>query len=175
MTTASVSHLSAIVAATADAVADDVSKAHVVFRAKARAHDAVASTVSLGKYSVEVDEPPALGGDNSAPNPVEYYLASLLSCHVVTYRFWAERLGIRVDDIKARAEGDLDVRGFFGFEDAVRPGFGEVRVVVTIDGPESRERYLELHAAAEAHCPVLDLTRNPTPVVSVLETPAANG
>ncbi len=101
MTTASVSHLSAIVSATADAVADDAAKAHVVFRAKAQAHDAVASTVALGKYTVEVDEPPALGGDNAAPNPVEYYLASLLSCHVVTYRFWAERLGIRVDDIKA--------------------------------------------------------------------------
>ncbi len=85
MTTASVSHLSAIVSATADAVADDAAKAHVVFRAKAQAHDAVASTVALGKYTVEVDEPPALGGDNAAPNPVEYYLASLLSCHVVTY------------------------------------------------------------------------------------------
>jgi uncharacterized OsmC-like protein len=174
MTTAAVTHLSAIVATTGDAVSKDDTQAHVVFRASAQAHDAVASTVKLGKYSVEVDEPPALGGENTAPNPVEYYLASLLSCHVVTYRFWAERLGIRVDDIKARAEGDLDVRGFFGFDDAVRPGFGEVRVVVTITGPESRERYLERHAAAEAHCPVLDLTRNPTPVVSVLETPDAN-
>ena len=59
-------------------------------------------------------------------------------------------------------------------DDDVRPGFGEVRVVVTVTGPETRERYLELHAAAEAHCPVLDLTRNPTPVVSVLETPETN-
>ncbi|MGO4201081.1 OsmC family protein [Rhodococcus sp. TAF43] len=175
MTTASVSHLSSIVSATADAVSRDAAKANVVFRASARAHDAVASTVSLGKYTVEVDEPPALGGENTAPNPVEYYLASLLSCHVVTYRFWAEKLGIRVDDITARAEGDLDVRGFFGFDETVRPGFGEVRVVVNVTGPESRERYLELHEAAEAHCPVLDLTRNPTPVTSVLETPAANG
>ncbi|MDV7246158.1 MULTISPECIES: OsmC family protein [Rhodococcus] len=168
--TASLSHLSSVIAATSDAVAQNPANAQVVFRASAQAHDAVASTVTLGKYSVEVDEPPALGGDNAAANPVEYYLASLLSCQVVTYRFWADKLGIRVDDISARAEGDLDVRGFFGFDESVRAGFGEVRVVVTLTGPESRERYRELQEAVDAHCPVLDLTRNSTPVHTVVET-----
>ena len=170
MTTAPVSHLQAVVAANHDAVSEDPAKAAVVFRAEARAHSAVASTVALGRFEVEVDEPPALGGENTAPNPVEYYLASLLSCQVVTYRVWADKLGITVDGISARAEGDLDVRGFFGFDDSVRAGFGEVRVVVTLTGPESRERYLELQEAVDAHCPVLDLTRNATPVRTVLET-----
>ncbi|OZE79895.1 osmotically inducible protein OsmC [Rhodococcus sp. 15-649-2-2] len=168
--TTSVSHLGGVIAATDDAVQADAKNAQVVFRGSATAHDAVASTVTLGKYSVEVDEPPALGGENKAANPVEYYLASLLSCQVVTYRVWAEKLGIVVDDISAKAEGDLDVRGFFGFDDAVRPGFGEVRVVVTVTGPETRERYQELQQAVDDHCPVLDLTRNPTPIHTVLET-----
>ncbi|OZC76487.1 osmotically inducible protein OsmC [Rhodococcus sp. 06-462-5] len=168
--TTSVSHLGGVIAATDDAVQADAKNAQAVFRASVTAHDAVASTVTLGKYTVEVDEPPALGGENKAANPVEYYLASLLSCQVVTYRVWAEKLGIVVDDIKAKAEGDLDVRGFFGFDDDVRPGFGEVRVVVTVTGPESRERYEELQQAVDDHCPVLDLTRNPTPIHTVLET-----
>lgn len=168
--TTSVSHLGGVIAATADAVQADAKNAQVVFRGSATAHDAVASTVTLGKFHVEVDEPPALGGENKAANPVEYYLASLLSCQVVTYRVWAEKLGIVVEDISARAEGDLDVRGFFGFDDAVRPGFGEVRVVVTVTGPETRVRYEELQQAVDDHCPVLDLTRNPTPIHTVLET-----
>ncbi|MFI8569687.1 OsmC family protein [Rhodococcus sp. NPDC078407] len=167
--TTSVSHLGGVIAATDDAVQADPKNAQAVFRASATAHDAVASTITLGKFSVEVDEPPALGGANTAANPVEYYLASLLSCQVVTYRVWAEKLGIVVDDVKAKAEGDLDVRGFFGFDDEVRPGFGEVRVVVTVTGPETRERYEELQQAVDDHCPVLDLTRNPTPVHTVLE------
>lgn len=167
--TTSTTHLGGIIAATRDAVTADPANADVVFRASADAHDAVASTVSLGKYTVEVDEPPTLGGENAAPNPVEYYLASLLSCQIVTWRFWADKLGVVVDDVRARAEGDLDVRGFFGFDDAVRAGFGEVRVVVTVTGPETPERYRELHDAVEAHCPVLDLTRNPTPVQTTLE------
>lgn len=164
------SHLGSVTTATREAVDADPKNAHVVFRGSAVAHDAVASTVTLGKYRVEVDEPPALGGSDAAANPVEYYLASLLSCQVVTYRVWADKLGVTVDDITARAEGDLDIRGFFGFDEDVRAGFGEVRVVVKITGPESRERYEELQRTVDAHCPVLDLTRNPTPVHTTLET-----
>ncbi len=164
------SHLNSVTSATRDAIAKDPKNANAVFRAAAVAHDAVASTVTVGKYSVEVDEPPTLGGENTAPNPVEYYLASLLSCQIVTWRVWAEKLGITVFDITAKAEGDLDVRGFFGFDDDVRPGFGEVRVVVSVTGPETRERYEELHEAVESHCPVLDLTRNQTSVHTTLIT-----
>lgn len=167
--TTSTNHLAGVITATEQAVDANPANANVIFRASADAHDAVASTITLGNYRIEVDEPPALGGENAAPNPVEYYLASLLSCQVVTWRFWAEKLGIPVDSINARAEGDLDVRGFFGFDEAVRAGFSEVRVVVTVNGPASPERYRELHNAVEAHCPVLDLTRNPTPVRTTLE------
>lgn len=166
--TATLAGLAAVTAANRAGVAQDPKNAQVVFRASATGHDAVASTITAGKHSFSADEPPALGGENTAPNPVEYYLGSLLSCHVVTYRVWAAELGIALDDVTAKAEGDLDVRGFFGFDESVRPGFQEVRVVVTLTGPEPRERYEELHAKVEKHCPVLDLTRNPTPVKTVL-------
>ncbi len=166
--TSTLTDLAAVTAANRAGVEKDPKNAQVVFRAEAKSHDAVASTITAGKYTLEVDEPPTLGGEDKAPNPVEYYLASLLSCHVVTYRVWAAELGIQLDDVTATAEGDLDVRGFFGFDQSVRPGFQEVRVVVTLTGPESRERYEELHEKVENHCPVLDLTRNPTPVKTVL-------
>jgi uncharacterized OsmC-like protein len=167
--TASTTHLGGVIAANGNAIAADKANGRVVFRAAATAHDAVASTVSLGDYRVDVDEPPALGGDGKAPNPVEYYLASLLSCQIVTWRIWAEKLGIAVDEITARAEGDLDVQGFFGLDDAVRPGFSEVRVVVKVTGPETPERYRELQDAVDAHCPVLDLTRNATALTTSVE------
>jgi uncharacterized OsmC-like protein len=167
--TTSTAGLGRLIATTQSVVAADKSKAQVVFQGSATAHDAVASTVALGEYQVEVDEPPVLGGEGKAPNPVEYYLASLLSCQVVTWRFWAEKLGIAVDDITAHAEGDLDVRGFFGFDESVRAGFQEVRVVVTVSGPETQERYRELQDAVDAHCPVLDLTRNATTVTTRVE------
>lgn len=164
--TTSTTHLGAVITATKDAIGADRSHGRGVFRASAVAHDAVASTISLGDFRVEVDEPPLLGGAGKAPNPVEYYLASLLSCQIVTWRFWAEKLGITVDRINAHAEGDLDVQGFFGFDDSVRPGFQEIRVVVEVSGPETVQRYQELQQAVDRHCPVLDLTQHATPVTT---------
>ncbi|WP_024799628.1 OsmC family protein [Nocardia sp. BMG51109] len=162
--------LNAIVDATATAVAADPSNARAVFRASGSPEGTVGSVVRLGRYTVRVDEPPALGGDDTAPNPVEVYLSSLISCQVVTYRFWAQRLGIAVDDLSIEAEGDLDVRGFFGLDDGVRPGFQAVRLTVRLGGPESADRYAELQRAVDAHCPVLDLTTGKTPVHTTLVT-----
>ena len=92
---------------------------------------------------------------------MQYALASLGSCQAITYQFWAEQLGIGFDTLSVRVEGDLDIRGFFGFDDSVRPGFSAVRLEVTVTGPESPERYEELAAAVDEHCPVLDLFANP--------------
>jgi uncharacterized OsmC-like protein len=161
--------LTSIIDSTADAVAQDSGNAAAVFRASGSLTTGVATEVTAGRHTFVVDEPPALGGEDAAPNPVEFALASLLSCQVVTYRFWAERLGVAVDSIDVSAEGDLDVRGIFGLHDAVRPGFGDVRLAVRIAGPEPEERYRELKAAVDAHCPVLDLFANPTRVTTALE------
>lgn len=156
--------LSAIVTATSEALAQDPDKAHALFRATGSGGEGVRTDIRIGKHTVLVDEPPALGGGNAAPNPVEFALAALLSCQVVTYRFWAVQLGIPLDDVRVDVEGDLDVRGFFGFDSAVRPGFGEVRLTVDLSGPASEEDYRRLRETVDAHCPVLDLFRNPTPV-----------
>src|SRR6202034_293305 len=100
--------------------------------------------IRTGAPPFKVDEPPALGGADVAANPVQYALASLGSCQAITYRFWAAQLGISFDKLAVRVKGDLDIRGFFGFDDTVRPGFTAVRVEVTVTGPESAERYAEL-------------------------------
>lgn len=160
--------LGAITTATRSAVDDDASRAAVTFEATASGTGWVASDIATRQHRFVVDEPASLGGDDSAANPVEYALGALLSCQVVTYRFWAARLGIRLDDVRLSAEGDLDVRGFFGLDDGVRAGFGDVRVRVELTGPETPERYEELHAAVDGHCPVLDLFTNPTPVTTTL-------
>lgn len=167
--TSQLTTLNEISHATAKAVATDPANAHFVFRAAGVTEGAVGSVVTARSHTVRVDEPPALGGADAAANPVEVYLAALISCQVVTYRFWAQRLGIAVDDIAITAEGDLDVRGFFGIDDAVRPGFQAVRVTVRISGPETEQRYAELQQAVDAHCPVLDLSTSVTRVSTTLE------
>jgi uncharacterized OsmC-like protein len=151
-------------------VAANAGAALAVFRAEGRGESGVLTRIRAGRHSLDVDEPPALGGADAAANPVEHALAAIISCQVVTYRFWAARLGVALDDVEVTAEGDLDVRGFFGLDEAVRPGFTGVRLAVTLRGPETADRYEQLRRAVDAHCPVLDLFSNPTTVSSTLVT-----
>jgi len=51
-----------------------------------------------------------------------------------------------------------------GIDERIRAGFNAVRINVSLSGPEHAARYEELAAAVDAHCPVLDLFRNPVPV-----------
>jgi len=124
--------------------------------------------VNAGEHQFIIDEPESLGGANTGANPVEHLLASLASCQVITYQVWAAKLGITLDTVEVDAEGDLDVRGFFGVDDSVPAGFGAIRTTVRISGPESTERYAELSAAVDSHCPVGDtLTRGVTITTNV--------
>ena len=160
--------LSSLIADTRKAVADDPAKAQALFTAQGTLVGVTEVDIRTGAHSFKVDEPPALGGADAAANPVQYALASLGSCQAITYQFWAEQLGIGFDTLSVRVEGDLDIRGFLGSDDSVRPGFSAVRVEVTVTGPEGPERYQELAAAVDRHCPVLDLFANPVPVTRTL-------
>jgi uncharacterized OsmC-like protein len=139
-------------------------KAKAVFSVKGELVGLTEVDLSTRGHAVKVDEPQSLGGQDLGANPVEYALISLASCQAITYRFWAAKLGIELDGLEVTAEGDLDVRGFLGFDERVRPGFTVVRLEVTPTGPETAERYQELADAVDAHCPVLDLFTNATPV-----------
>ncbi len=127
--------------------------------------------VRVRGHRFSVDEPADLGGSDLAANPVELALSALGSCQAITYRVWADKLGIELEGVRVDVEGDLDVRGFFGFVDGVRPGYNDVRVTVTLTGPESDETYARLTGQVDAHCPVLDIFAAPVPVtVQVLTT-----
>lgn len=156
--------LTSAASAWGDRISANTASAQLTYRVNASGTGSVASTITAGKHRFIVDEPVSLAGDDVAPSPVEFALGALLSCQVVVYRLYAQALSIQVDDVVIDAEADLDARRLFGISDAVRAGFSEVRLSVTITGPETEERYQQLREAVDAHCPVLDLFQNPTPV-----------
>lgn len=120
--------------------------------------------INARDHAFTVDEPHDLGGTDSGANPVEHLLAALGACQVITYQVWAEKLGITVDGIDVDLTGEIDLRGFFGTAEDVRPGFDGITVHTTLTGPESAERYQELVDTVEQHCPVLDNLQNTVPV-----------
>jgi len=79
---------------------------------------------------VPADQPAFLAGDNTAPNPVEHYLNSLVSCITATVVAHASVQGFAIRAFNVSAEGDLDARGFFGVSDDANRGFSKVRMEV---------------------------------------------
>ncbi|MCM3657370.1 OsmC family protein [Agromyces mediolanus] len=156
--------LSAAGSAWHERIAAAPATAELTYRVSGRGTGAVATRIIAGKHRFTVDEPAALAGDDAAASPVEYALGALISCQVVVYRLYAQALGIVLDEVEINAEGDLDVRKLFGIDESGRAGFSAVRLDVRLSGPEPKERYAELQAAVDAHCPVLDLFQNPVPV-----------
>ncbi len=120
------------------------------------------STTARG-HEVAADEPRSFGGGDTAQSPVELLLTSLATCQAVTYRLWAAELGVAVERIGVEVEGDLDLRGFLGIAD-VPAGYAAVRMVVTLEGPETGDRYRELADAVDRHCPVYDVLARPVAV-----------
>lgn len=165
--------LRSVIDQTASAVEADSANAHALVTAQGHLVGLTAVELRTGRHSITVDEPPTLGGEDRAASPVNLALVALASCQAITYRFWAEQLGIELDDVEIEVDADLDLRGFFGLDETVRPGFGDVRVKVTPKGPETAERYEELAKAVDAHCPVLDLFANPTVITTSLAVPVS--
>lgn len=145
-------------------IAEDVSVAALTYKVSGVGTGSVATRLQAGKHIFHIDEPAGLAGDDIAASPVEFALGAFIACQIVVYRLYAQNLGISIESIEAEVEGDLDVRGIFGMDQTVRPGFSEVRLTVKITGPDSEERYADLQEFVDKNCPVLDLFANPTPV-----------
>jgi uncharacterized OsmC-like protein len=153
------------------AIDADPAKAAAAFAVTGQLVGTTEVAIRARGHQLTVDEPPVLGGTDLGANPVEHALIALASCQAITYRFWAAQLGIELESLEVAAEGDLDVRGFFGFDDSVRAGFTSVRLKVTPSGPESAERYQQLADAVDAHCPVHDIFSHATPIERSLALP----
>ena len=79
-----------------------------------------------------VDEPPALLGDDTAPNPSEASLAALGSCVAVGLHANAVDKGWTVEKLELELEGDLNITAVWGTGDlSEKPvGFTDVRIKV---------------------------------------------
>ena len=143
---------------------NDAEKSKLVFKTSSNLGGRFRSDVSIRDHALTIDEPTTIGGSDMGPSPVEVVLAALGSCQEITYRAYATALGIKLDSVSVEIEGDIDFRGFFAVDDAVRPGYENIRAVVKIASDAPADQLEKLREVVNAHCPVLDMLANPVPV-----------
>jgi len=144
-------------------------EAQATFQSVSELQDGLRSEVSVRHHALIVDEPPALGGADSGPNPVELILAALGSCQEITYRAYATALDIPLDGVSVTLDGDIDLRGFFAVDDSVRAGYHAIRGTVTLESSAPEADLRKLREVVNDHCPVLDILTKPVPVDLKLE------
>ncbi|MGH8924307.1 MAG: OsmC family protein [Acidimicrobiia bacterium] len=135
-------------------IQDDPGKADTTWKAEARWQKGFrVDTTSREFTPVAYDEPPALGGTNLAPNPVEQILGAFGACLAIGYAANASTAGITIDDLRIELEGDLNLHTFLGLDDG-HAGFSQVRATVHLQSGADPEAIAALHQKVVTTSPV---------------------
>lgn len=104
-------------------------------------------------FTIEIDEPEELLGENTAPNPQEMLMAAFNACMLVGYVAGCSMKGITLEKLEIRTKGDLDLRGFLGLDDSVKPGYDTIEYTVHIKGDGTPSQFQEVHETVMATSP----------------------
>ena len=142
----------------------DAEKGKVQYRSQSALIEGLRCEVQTRNFKLTVDERQMLGGNDAGPNPVELILSALGACQEITYRLYADLLGIPMDGITVEVTGDINLCGFFDVDETARSGYSNIAADVVIDSQASEEDLQRLKEAVDDHCPVLDILSNAIPV-----------
>jgi uncharacterized OsmC-like protein len=109
-------------------------------------------------------EPPVLLGANEGANPVEFLLHALAGCVTTTTVLHAAARGIHIQELSTELEGEIDLQGLLGLDDAVPSGYQQIRIKMHIKADCPDEELDDLLAFAQGHSPVCNTVCRPVPV-----------
>ena len=144
----------AAVAALVDTVRTTPGASATTWRAEVTWDEGFRSTARIRGFDpVPSDEPLALGGTDSAPNPVEQLLAALGNCLAVGYAANATAEGIALHDLRIDLAGALDLGAFLGLRPG-HAGFDAIIATVHLDTDADPAHVQRLHEAVVGSSPV---------------------
>ncbi len=152
-----------------DLVDQDPEQGKFTFSARTEwENGAVTRTVARDNV-IQADEPEALGGTDTAADPVELLLSALTSCVSIGLITRAADRGIDFDELEIEVEGALDLRGYFGLDENIRPGYEGLEYTVRIQSDADPVVIEQLLRETEQSSPMYDNIRNGVPIRSSLE------
>lgn len=118
-----------------------------------------------------IDEPPALLGEDTAPNPSEAVLAALGSCLAVGIHANAVADDIEIYKLEIELEGDINITGVWGTGDLSEKtiGFTEIRATVNLEANRSRDKLEALVKHSQHWSPVANTITRPVELSVSLE------
>jgi uncharacterized OsmC-like protein len=120
------------------------------------------------EYKEQYDYPNQFSGKGRGPTVCESCMGALAACLIQTIVAHATSKGVQIDSININVEGDVDMRGWTGISNDVRPGAQQFRVNMNIKSNNaSKEEINELYEIGKRYSPAFDTLTNGTSVVLV--------
>ncbi|CAM3353725.1 OsmC family protein [Paenibacillus taichungensis] len=104
-------------------------------------------------FEILIDEPAELLGENLAANPQEYLLAALNACMIVGYVAAASLENVHLKSLRIETKGQLDLRGFLGLDENIKPGYEELQYTVVVSGDGTQEQWNRIHETVKRTSP----------------------
>jgi uncharacterized OsmC-like protein len=115
-------------------------------------------------FVADADHPTVLVGGDNGPTPIEFLLQGLAACLTAGIGNIAAVRGIKLSEVEAVVEGDIDLQGILGLSDQVRNGYSAIRARFRIRGDAPAEKLAALVAQSQARSAVFDVLTNGVPV-----------
>ena len=138
------------------AIVDDPGKAHVGFGVStewtggARSESTV-NRCSVGgraiarNFTIPADEPHAMLGTDTAPNPQELLLAAFNACMTVGYVAQAALHGVDLTGCRIESSGEFDLRAFLELDNQMPPGCCRFEYCVTLEADAPHTLLEKIH------------------------------
>lgn len=120
-------------------------------------------------FTIVADEPSALAGSDTGPNPQELLMASVASCIGVTFVATASQMGVALQKLEIETRGSLDLRGAFALDPDIIPGYQRMGVVIRVAGNATAEQFQEILQETLKNSPNHWNLSKPVEIVSLLE------
>ena len=135
---------------------------------KTRIVNGLTAETREGDWVFRADMPKQVGGNATASSPGALGRAAIGSCLAIGYMLWASRLDVPIDNLEVEIQADYDDGALFDTSDNF-PGYLEVRYLVRIESPASREEIEHLVDIGDKHSPYLDVFSRAQSCVRQLE------
>jgi len=119
-------------------------------------------------FTIRIDEPRELCGQDAHANPQEHLLAAANACMLNTFVAVCSLQGVEIESLTFESEGELDLRGFLGIDEEVPAGYEGLRYTIRVRGNGTRAQFEKAHQAMIATSPNYYNLRNAVPLESKL-------
>jgi uncharacterized OsmC-like protein len=111
------------------------------------------NTENGGEFLIQSDEPVALGGNGSAPNPVQYGLYGIAACYSAAFVKWISMEGVTINKFKVKVKADMDIAASLGImQKRPVPFYEHIKFEIIIDSDLSMEEIEKINEITKQRC-----------------------